>query len=295
MQLLVYLLTYPLVWLIARLPFRLLYTLSDFCYFLIYKVFGYRKRVVSENLALAFPEMDEAERNETMNAFYRHFCDLFLESVKTNGISSATLARRYRLHNVKLLQELAEKKSVMVLFSHYGNWEWSIIINNRLKNPGIGVYKKIGNKYFDKLFKKIRAKWNLILVPTVDAVKEMVARETAGVKSVYGLVSDQSPMAHNAQYWRPFFGVTVPIYTGGVALAHKYNMAVLYAKVTKESRGQYSLEFIPITEHAEEISPNELADRFISLAEAHIKQDPRYYLWTHNRWKHRDKVPEQFL
>lgn len=238
--------------------------------------------------------MSEQERKTTVKAFYRHFCDLFLESVKTLTISEKVLAKHYRLLNIDYLQDLASRGSVMVLFSHYGNYEWSISINNRLSQPGIGIYKRIGNKYFNNLFKGIRARWNLTLVPSDEAVKVMVARESSGEKTVYGLISDQSPMAHNAQYWAPFFGVTVPIYTGGVALAHKYNMAVVYARVIKISRGHYTIEFIPIAEQAKEITPNELGDRFIRLTEAHIKDDPRYYLWTHNRWKHRDKVPEKF-
>jgi lauroyl/myristoyl acyltransferase len=56
MQLVVYILVYPLLWLISRLPFKVIYFISDGVYVLLYHVIGYRKKVVRNNLALVFPE-----------------------------------------------------------------------------------------------------------------------------------------------------------------------------------------------------------------------------------------------
>ncbi|MFK2299706.1 hypothetical protein ACIXMM_19670 [Bacteroides fragilis] len=41
---LLYLLTYVGMWLLAVLPFPVLYALSDFIYFWLYHVIGYRRR-----------------------------------------------------------------------------------------------------------------------------------------------------------------------------------------------------------------------------------------------------------
>ena len=61
MQFLVYILVYPLLWIISILPFRLLYFLSDGFYILLYYIIGYRKKVVTNNLKLAFPEKTNQE------------------------------------------------------------------------------------------------------------------------------------------------------------------------------------------------------------------------------------------
>ena len=64
---------------------RILYLLSDFIYFIIYHVAGYRKKVVFQNLSIAFPEKTEKEKIEiAKNQNYdsgsapkkREFCDL---------------------------------------------------------------------------------------------------------------------------------------------------------------------------------------------------------------------------
>ncbi|MEM7382034.1 MAG: lipid A biosynthesis acyltransferase, partial [Bacteroidota bacterium] len=160
MQLLVYSFTYPFLWLISRLPFRVFYALSDVVFFVIYRIFRYRKKVVISNLNLVFPDKTTAEINSICKAFYRHMCDMFMEMVKTLKMNEADLKDRYRVINLEILQDLEKQKSVLVLFPHYGNWEWSIIVNRSIKSKGYAVYQKIGNIYFDKLIRKIRAKWN---------------------------------------------------------------------------------------------------------------------------------------
>ena len=87
MQFLVYILAYPLLWLISILPFRLFYLFSDFVYFLVYRVIGYRKKVVRENLALTLPHLSDVERKDIEKKFYKHMCDMFLEMIKTMSIS----------------------------------------------------------------------------------------------------------------------------------------------------------------------------------------------------------------
>ena len=51
---LLYLLTYVGMWLLAVLPFPVLYALSDFIYFWLYHVIGYRRKVVRTNLKNSF-------------------------------------------------------------------------------------------------------------------------------------------------------------------------------------------------------------------------------------------------
>ena len=61
MQFIIYLLVYPILWLVSILPFPVFYFLSDCIYVLVYRVIGYRKKVVRENLKLTLPHLSEAE------------------------------------------------------------------------------------------------------------------------------------------------------------------------------------------------------------------------------------------
>ena len=294
MQLLVFILVYPFLWLISILPHRLFYLFSDFVFFLVYHVIGYRKKVVRENLELVFPEKSKEEIYRIQKNFFKHMCDMFLEMVKTMNLSKEDIKKKYHIVNVELIQEIEKEKSILIPCSHYANWEWNVSLNLYVKAKGYAVYQKVANKYFDNMVRNFRSKWNTDLITTHETVKTVIRNEKQGVKSIYGMVSDQSPMVVHAHYWDTFMGITVPIYNGTEVLARKLDLAVVFLKVSKVKRGYYRAEFIPITLSGKNTEPNEITKKFIELTEQQIKERPEHYLWSHKRWKHRDKVPPEF-
>jgi KDO2-lipid IV(A) lauroyltransferase len=288
MQFLVFIIAYPLLWLISILPFPLFYWFSDFIYFIVYYIIGYRKKTVKENLALAFPNLSDQDRLEIEKKSYRHLCDMFLEMIKTMTISAAEMNKRFVVTNIELVKEFEDKgKSTVLLASHYASWEWLLTINEKTKFKGIGVYKKIANKYFDKLIRDIRSKYNAELVETKDTIPLMAENQKNGVLSMYGLASDQSPKLNRAFHWDKFMGVEVPVHTGAEMLAKKYDLNVLFVKVKKVKRGFYEATFIPITENPRSIPDFGITIQYLKEVEKQIEEAPEFYFWTHKRWKHR--------
>ena len=94
MKALVYYLTLPLIYFVSILPFWLLYPLSDLLYLFIYFLVGYRKQVVSDNLKNSCPEKSAEELLIIERKFYRYFCDLIFETLKSLTISPATVKKR---------------------------------------------------------------------------------------------------------------------------------------------------------------------------------------------------------
>lgn len=221
-------------------------------------------------------------------------CDVFLETIKTLKIDREELDKRYRIIIPELMQKIERDRSILVLIPHYGNWEWSIAVSNHINIKSYAVYQKIQNRHFDALIKRIRAKWNTSLIHQKEMVRTIIRNENNGTKALYGIVSDQSPQSHRTRYWRSFMGITVPVFENPEQIARKYDLAVFFAKISKKSRGHYQFEFIPITEQGSQTDEHEITDRFIELTEDSIRADPSLYLWTHRRWKHRDKVPDEF-
>ncbi|MEO9893841.1 lysophospholipid acyltransferase family protein [Aurantibacter sp.] len=294
MQLLVFILAYPLLWFISILPYNVFYLFSDFVYFLVYRIVGYRKKVVHDNLSLVFPEKSKAELKYIEREFYKHMCDMFLEMVKTMNLSKSEVKKRYKIKNIEVIQEIEKEKSILVPCSHYANWEWNVSLNLYVQSKGYAVYQKVANKYFDKMVKDFRSRWNTTLITQNETVKTVIRNYKQGLTSIYGMVSDQSPMVMHAHYWDKFMGITVPIFVGTETLARKMDLAVVFLKVSKVKRGYYEAEFIPITLAGKETAPNEITKKFIALTEQQIREKPEHYFWTHKRWKHRDKVPPEF-
>ncbi|WNH10417.1 lysophospholipid acyltransferase family protein [Thalassobellus suaedae] len=290
MQFLAYILVYPLLWLISILPFKILYVVSDGVYVLLYYIIGYRKKVVTNNLKLVFPNKTETEIKVIRKKFYHHLCDMFLEMAKTMTISEKSLKKRFKIKNPEELKRLeALNKSIILIFGHYASWEWSIVIQNYINFKGLAVYKQLANKYFDKLVRDIRSKFNTSLISTKETISAINHNEENGIKSITGFLSDQSPRLTKDVYWSSFMGIEVPCFTGAERLAKKLDLSTAFLKVTKVKRGYYEAEIMTLAENSNDYKDYELTDMFLREVEKQIYEAPEYYFWTHKRWKHKGK------
>lgn|SRR5690554_747070 len=287
MKLLAYLIAYPFLWLISRMPFRMLYAFSDMVFVLIFYLIRYRRRTVRNNLKIALPHLSESEHSRIEKEFYRHMCDMFLEMIKTLSITAEEMDKRFRFTNLEVIHEFEKKqKSIILLYSHYASWEWSIALGRHINFKGYGIYKKIQNPYFDKLVRDIRSKFDATLINTKSTIKEVTQNQENGILGIYGFISDQTPRPQKTHYWETFMGKVVPIHTGGEMLAKKLDMSTIFMKVEKVKRGHYQATFIPITDNPREIPDYQITYRFIKEVEKQILEKPEYYFWTHKRWKH---------
>jgi len=287
MQLLGFILIYPILWLVSILPFKALYALSDLLYFFIYRIFKYRKKVVKANLRLVFPDKSTEDIEKICSKFYSHLCDMFLEMIKSLSISKSEVQKRFVVKNQENLQTLdSGKSSCILMYGHYASYEWSMAIQALVNCKGIAIYKKVANTYFDKLVKQIRSKFNTELVDTRNALKRIEDVVKNDDHTMIAFLSDQSPKIKEKNYWLEFMGITIPCFIGAEKTAKQHNLPVGFLKVNKVKRGFYEAEIEIIT-----LNPNQEEDYYITktfnrLLEQQIHNKPEYYLWTHKRWKH---------
>ena len=295
MQFLAYILIYPFLYIISILPFRVLYVFSDFIFLIVYYVIGYRKKTVKYNLRLVFPDKSDKEIKIIAKKFFHHLCDMILESIKSLTISEAEIIKRFQFKHIEEIHKLEKaNRSIVLMCAHYANFEWIFIAQRFVNHKGYGVYKRLTNKYFDRLIKRIRAKYNTDLITTKETIPTLMLSQQRGELSINGFVSDQSPKVNKAFHWNEFMGIKVPVHTGAEMLAKKLDMAVVFFSVKKVKRGFYETTFKTLAINPMDYENYEITDMFLKLVEEQIHEAPEYYLWTHKRWKHKDKVPAKF-
>lgn len=288
MQLLIFLIVYPIIWLISILPFKILYFISDITYFVVYKLIRYRKSTVRSNIALALPHLTVKERIAVESKFYHHFCDSFFEMAKTMTISRKEMERRFVFTNLELYQELEkEGKSIALMCAHYASYEWLISMNMHIDFQGFGIYKKLRNDYLDNLVRNIRSRFKATLIDTKESINIMADNKRKEILGVYGFAADQSPKIYKTFHWSKFMGHEVPVHTGAEMLAKKMDMNMIFVKICKVKRGFYEATFISLSDNPREEPNYKITDDYLKLVENQIKEAPEFYLWTHKRWKHK--------
>ena len=239
------------------------------------------------NLKIAFPEKSDTELNKIMKEFYHHFLDIFMEMIKTFTISNEEILKRFKLTNQEELDDfMARNDNVLLMSSHYANFEWLFSLNLRVRHNGFAAYKKIKNKYFNNYIVRSRGRFNTTLIPTEGALRSDLHPAHRELNTVYGMLVDQSPKLTKAYHWTTFFGKEVPVITGTEMLAKKYNYAVMCIETTKVKRGYYETRMEILSENPREVPDFEITDLFMKKLEAHIRKAPEYYFWSHKRFKY---------
>lgn len=288
MQAILFYLLLPLIYLIAILPFRLLYIISDFLYLVIYRIFGYRKKVVLQNLTNSFPEKSEEEIKELAKKFYKHLFDLFLETFKTLTISEKEMQKRcaftQQAYDV-FADVAAQNRSIVLVLGHMGNWEWAgNTFSMSCKHQLYVIYKRIENKRFDELVYKIRTRFGTKLIETRNTFREMVKNRKE--LNATAFIADQTATPENA-HWMTFLNQDTPVFKGTEVIAKKLDYVVVYGTVKKVRRGYYEIYAEKMFDYPKETAEGEISEAHTKKLEQDIIAQPEIWLWSHRRWKHK--------
>lgn len=287
---------YVLFYTLSLLPFRMLYGMADIGYVLLYYIIRYRRGVVRKNLVTAFPEKSIDDIKTIERKFYHWFCDYFLEAIKLLSISEEELRRRFTIINSEEVEQcFQEGQDVAAILGHYCNWEWLSCVGMNLppeRETGL-IYHPLRNKTFDYLFRKLRShERNSHVIPKKDILRYVVTKKREGVRNICGYISDQGPKWTNIHLWLPFLNHEyTPVFTGGERIMRKMNNAVFYVEMSRPKRGYYTATYKLITREPNTLPADDITRRFFCLLEETIRQEPAFYLWSHNRWK---RTKEEF-
>lgn len=280
-------LTFSLIWLLHLLPEPIIFFMSDFLYLLMYHLVRYRRKVVYGNLEKAFPEMSEKERVRTAKKFYHHLCDTILESALFPFYSEKKARRRMQYKNPEVLTDLQKQgKQIMAVLGHYGNWEYLATLGLETDHPVVAIYKPLKNKYFNQRVLDDRSAYGVVPVPMEKIARKLIEFHRDKIPAITLFLGDQRPVFRQIQYWTKFMGINSPMYLGTEKLAHKLDAAVVFLKIRKVKRGRYETEVELICESPADMKPYEITDRHVKILENLIREEPAYWLWSHNRWKH---------
>lgn len=287
------------VWcLFSLLPLRIHYIISDFLFWLLYKVIGYRRRVVWKNLSASFPEKSQAEQEEIERGFYHFLCDYFVETVKMMTISKKEIKKRMVFKGIEDLDEVIESgQSIALYLGHYCNWEWvtSMPLWVTPKVQCGQIYHPLENKYFDKLLLRSRQRLDALCISMQDTLREVVRYKREGQPIMIGYISDQAPNWVNIHHWVDFLNQDTPVFTGTERIVKKMNHAVFYVDMRRIKRGYYEAEFKLMTRDPKELEDFKLTDMYFDMLEKSIRRAPEFWLWSHNRWKRtRKEFNERF-
>jgi Kdo2-lipid IVA lauroyltransferase/acyltransferase len=273
--------------LVARIPFPLLYFVSDILNILVYNVFRYRRKTVRGNLQRSFPDYGALKIKKIEKEYYRFLCDLILEILKTSHLSAKEMAERMVIKNPDLVNGFFERgESVIILAMHYGNWEWLLHMPLQLRHHPFFVIKPLQNQYFDKYLNDVRERFGGETISMPLTLRKLIEAERDHRLVMTWLGADQTP-PWNHPFWTVFLNQESMFFNGPAKLAQRFNHPVLFQQIKRIKRGFYETSFEVLFQEPRLVTEETIILSYVKKVESVIQADPSCYLWSHKRWKHR--------
>jgi Kdo2-lipid IVA lauroyltransferase/acyltransferase len=255
-----------------------------------YQALGRLRKVGLRNLALAFPEKSETEREGILRQVYRNLGWQLAEFCHMPRYTAEEASRFIRYEGLENYLKARDKgKGVLVLTGHLGAWELSSFYHSLMGYPMGMVIRRLDNPLVDDYVNRVRCLHGNRVIHKDDFARGLIASMRAG--ETVGILMDTN-MTPPQGVFVPFFGVAACTASGMARVALKTGAAVVPGFLLwSEREGRYVLRFgeeiaIVDTGNAEEDSLKNTA-RFTAVLESYIREYPEQWLWMHRRWKTR--------
>lgn len=271
---------------ISKLPFNILYLLSDFASFVLFHIVRYRRNISHQNIRRSFPEKTQHQIEYIHKSAYRHLTDTFLETIKARTISDSEIESRVTLVGFEEIQHLVKDgDSVFMLTAHTAPVEWVSFAAHLKYNFIIDpVYKPVHNKSLDQFIFSMRSRHKSTPIPYKKLAKDVLLRK--GAKRSIAMLADLEPRSRDQSLEVNFLNQSTRFFLGSEKIIKLTGFPTFFIAINKVTRGHYQANAIRLSLNPKNLDSNLLTEKYASCVEELILKNPSAWLWTHKRWKH---------
>jgi KDO2-lipid IV(A) lauroyltransferase len=252
-------------------------------------VIGLRRKIVLDNLAIAFPEASPHQRHRIALGMWEHFLILVCEIAQAPRKIHETNWRKFvSVHRKRdLIRAFLSPRPKVVVTAHFGNFEIGGFITGFWGFPTFTVARPLDNPYLDRLVNRFRQSMGQTIIPK-QGTAELADALLAGGGTLV-IVGDQHAGARGV--WVDFLGRPASCHKA-LALFSLLNKAPMLVTYVKRLDRPLSFEvgladsFDPAQPGGEDLSGvTELTQWYNDVLDDEIRRAPEQYWWLHNRWR----------
>jgi KDO2-lipid IV(A) lauroyltransferase len=278
----------------ASLPLRFSWKLGDFLGRIWFRLDRRHREIALGNLKTAWgEELSENERKTIARRNFIHLAQVLLELPYLRNLTADDLDGYVTFHGVEHFERALKKgRGVLLLASHFGNWELMALAFSLRYRPVHIVVRPLDNSFLDNLITKIRTRGGNQLIHKKGSVQKMLRLLTAG--DAVALLLDQNPAWYEGVFV-PFFNEIACTNKALSTIALRTGAPVLPVFNVRQPDGSYGVFFEP--EIVLSISGDTTRDveentaKFNKIIETYVRRYPEQWFWVHQRWKTRPYKP----
>lgn len=284
-------------YLYSLLPLKIHYYLADLYMFFLAKLLGYRKSVITTNLARSFPNLKYKEIDLLAKKFYKYFASVIAENFWLVSTSENKITKMVTIDNPEVVKEIHDRgESVIFIAAHMGNWEFLALCDIYKYEGAIGykrdqfvfAYKKQRSHIADRIIKWVRSNhsrngtYKLGLVESKGIARFMIKNRRE--KYAYFLLADQCPKV-GSKFSVDFLNQPTFMLNGPEVLSKILDCPVVFVEMYPKKRSEYVIKYHLITDKPSLNNEGDITRKYAAFLQESILRNPHNWLWSHKRWK----------
>jgi len=252
---------------------------------------GRHRRLVQEQLRMAFPDWPPEKIRSTSWKCYEHFGKSAAEFAWLGRADRDTILRSVTVEGREHLdRSLAQGRGVLFLTAHLGNWELMAVVCNLLGYRLFPVARPLDNPWLNRLVDRIRKRHGSMVISKKgeSAPRDLIQALRDG--SCVGILLDQNMATYNGVFVN-FFGRPACTAKGLVLIARRTGTPVVPAFIARETDGRHRIMILPpvVLSHERDVKADVITNtaRCTAVIERMVRRYPDQWLWMHRRWKTR--------
>lgn len=256
--------------------------IGDIAYFFNSK----RRSIAYANLKSAFPQKGSREISKILKAHFENLGMSVVELLKLPVMGKRYLARHVTMKNAERIEEgLAQKKGVILLTAHFGNWEAASLAVNSLGYKMSVFAREQKYRRLNNLLNRYREMTGARVIAKGFSVREII--KTLANNGIVAMLADQDAGSNGV--FVEFFGRPASTASGPVVFSMRTGAVILPAFMRRIGCDKHIVEigepFGIIDTGDKENDIKENLARVAKIFEDYIGRFPEQWLWSHKRWK----------
>ncbi|MBI3620915.1 MAG: lysophospholipid acyltransferase family protein [Nitrospirae bacterium] len=271
------------------MPHRVALNIGEWGGWLLYGLDRRHRRLVQEQLRMAFPDWPASQVTRTARQCYLNFGRSAAEFARLGRADRDTILGWVTMEGREHLDRaLAGGRGVLFVTAHLGNWELLAVVCNLLGYRLFPVARPLDNPWLNRLIDRIRSRHGsrIISKKADSAPRDLMRALRAG--DCVGILLDQNMAPYDGVFVN-FFGRPACTTKGLALIARRTGAPVLPAFIAREADGRHRVIVLPPVQLSRtndvqrDIVTN--TSRCTAVIEQMVRRYPDQWLWMHRRWK----------
>ncbi len=274
----------------SRLPLPVTRSLTSVVSRLALRFAKREKRRMRDNLAIAFPELDDMQQRRIMAGCADHLGRVLAEITWLWRARPEDVVDMCEVEGVEHMQAAVDEgRGGILATGHLGNWE---MLNAYLGSAGIPItvaVRELDDPRVNQLVTSLRTRFGSQVVPRGTTAGRQLLRALGEARGVGLLIDQDIPSIPGV--FVPFFGRPAWTPSGAAMLALRAKCPLLPGFIHRKPDGTHKIKIGPPLQVPSEGSLRERVAEMTAAATAAVEWQvrawPEQWVWMHRRWRTR--------